>query len=1014
MNALVSQTLRAIPRYSSPRACRFIAGRRFALPTRAFHLSAPFKSSDNDPSNSPNPAWSPVQDTAGIPIVNEEAPEIEDISEIRGYASGISPDSAAPEDTPPADSSKRARENGHYGSRSKRSTRNTTRPREPVKVEMPSLFLERNVELYEDTYGDCHQSHTQNASEIVSNGLRTLHIRPSAANSTPNTAELTDSATMLPDMVRVPPDEDAYEIDENIFRELTAMVAAGLRLAPSQTADIYPASKPHIVLQSPKDGGILFLDTVVQTLALHQGAHVIKIDADDIAELGETLSEVGKYPITASSLRSLGYDTHAIISRQEQQEKDEDEASEEPFEDSEDDDHGQGRPRQPSFSFNTPKNTPVPVIHVSASIPKLVDLLNSGQFGTSIPVGNIQLPRRPAPNPKDNDGDEVLEAFLDAAQAKQRILSMTNKCNDAEGVSEPPIVEASEDPQRDGLLRRVSTQERRDLIILVRDYLELNSTSAGGPILSRLHRLVSNRRKNGEKILIVGTSSSEDLIPSLSRSGFRAMQTEPGHGPYRAIIVPCRSPSAESIFADDEKSRIFQINMRHLQQMIGRIASKPTQVETIVSQRLVCLDSAEVFASGMDESVWTIERIHRTTMMILGSLGEGDQLTECHFSQALGSISASDNAKFEWIFTEKELAKAVVNAPLLDSKRDLDERLKKLRRSCNAHEKKLLSGVIDAAGIHTTFADVKAPASTIEALKTLTSLSLIRPDAFTYGVLATDKIPGLLLYGPPGTGKTLLAKAVAKESGATVLEVSGSDVYDMYVGEGEKNVKAIFTLAKKLTPCVVFIDEADAIFGSRNNSHNRTSHRELINQFLREWDGMNDLSAFIMVATNRPFDLDDAVLRRLPRRLLIDLPTEKDREAILRIHLREEVLDPSVSLSTLASKTPFYSGSDLKNLSVAAALACVRDEIDAASTHAGVEPYQPPAKRTLTSRHFDKAMDEISASVSEDMSSLAAIRKFDEKFGDRKGRKKKVGGYGFGMGREKDEGKDTVRVRDEM
>src|SRR5579862_9450037 len=92
---------------------------------------------------------------------------------------------------------------------------------------------------------------------------------------------------------------------------------------------------------------------------------------------------------------------------------------------------------------------------------------------------------------------------------------------------------------------------------------------------------------------------------------------------------------------------------------------------------------------------------------------------------------------------------------------------------------------------------------------------------------------------------------------------------------GEKNVKAIFTLAKKLSPCVVFIDEADAIFGSRSSHANRTSHRELINMFLQQWDGMNDLSAFIMVATNRPFDLDDAVLRRLPRRLLVDLPTEK-------------------------------------------------------------------------------------------------------------------------------------------
>src|SRR5690606_9645817 len=164
-----------------------------------------------------------------------------------------------------------------------------------------------------------------------------------------------------------------------------------------------------------------------------------------------------------------------------------------------------------------------------------------------------------------------------------------------------------------------------------------------------------------------------------------------------------------------------------------------------------------------------------------------------------------------------------------------ESRLKELRKTCNSHEKKLLNGVVDADSIRTTFADVHAPVETVDALKTLTSLSLIRPEAFTYGVLSTDKIPGLLLYGPPGTGKTLLAKAVARESGATVLEVSGSEIFDMYVGEGEKNVKAIFSLAQKLSPCVVFIDEADALFGSRHGHSSRTAHREIINQFLKEW-----------------------------------------------------------------------------------------------------------------------------------------------------------------------------------
>lgn len=251
----------------------------------------------------------------------------------------------------------------------------------------------------------------------------------------------------------------------------------------------------------------------------------------------------------------------------------------------------------------------------------------------------------------------------------------------------------------------------------------------------------------------------------------------------------------------------------------------------------------------------------------------------------------------------------------------------------------------------------------------------------------------------------------------------------MYVGEGEKNVKAVFSLAKKLAPCIVFIDEADAILGSRGGNSARTTHRELINQFLREWDGMNNLGAFIMVATNRPFDLDDACLRRLPRRLLVDLPTENDREAILRIHLKDEILEPAVSLPNIASQTPFYSGSDLKNLVVAAALSCVREEVDQAAAAASTlapesgpgsstikshneQIYGNQAKRTLLARHFTKAMEEISASISEDMSSLTAIRKFDEEFGDRRGRRKKGRAYGFDTVKEGEKKRsDDARVR---
>lgn len=150
-----------------------------------------------------------------------------------------------------------------------------------------------------------------------------------------------------------------------------------------------------------------------------------------------------------------------------------------------------------------------------------------------------------------------------------------------------------------------------------------------------------------------------------------------------------------------------------------------------------------------------------------------------HVERALNIIELSDSTKRDWITTEKDRRKKEKVSSNVASGESTNERIRKLRKTCNDHEKKLLNGVVNPDDIRTTFADVQASPQTIDALKTLTSLSLVRPDAFTYGVLATDKIPGLLLYGPPGTGKTLLARAVAKESGATVLEVSGSGKFSL-------------------------------------------------------------------------------------------------------------------------------------------------------------------------------------------------------------------------------------------
>ncbi|ORY25234.1 hypothetical protein BCR39DRAFT_544529 [Naematelia encephala] len=264
------------------------------------------------------------------------------------------------------------------------------------------------------------------------------------------------------------------------------------------------------------------------------------------------------------------------------------------------------------------------------------------------------------------------------------------------------------------------------------------------------------------------------------------------------------------------------------------------------------------------------------------------------------------------------------------------EKIKK-SRELSGHERRLLSCIVDPSKLSsTTFQDVHLPFKTIDGIRTIISLPLLFPEAFRGGVLRDHSTSGALLFGPPGTGKTLLARAVANESGARMLAIQPSDVNDKYFGEGEKLVKAVFSLARRLSPCVVFLDEVDALFGARSargGSFGNKAHDQLLTEFMQEMDGLSSAGAnrdkrvVVIGATNRPFDLDDAVLRRLPRRLLVDLPGAEDRKAIMQILLREEHLAADVDLDKLAKGTDGFSGSDLKHLCVSAALAAVKDVV---------------------------------------------------------------------------------------
>ncbi|MCU0543804.1 MAG: ATP-dependent zinc metalloprotease FtsH [Oscillatoriaceae cyanobacterium Prado104] len=231
------------------------------------------------------------------------------------------------------------------------------------------------------------------------------------------------------------------------------------------------------------------------------------------------------------------------------------------------------------------------------------------------------------------------------------------------------------------------------------------------------------------------------------------------------------------------------------------------------------------------------------------------------------------------------------------------------------------------------------------------------------------KIPrGVLLVGPPGTGKTMLAKAIAGEAGVPFFSISGSEFVEMFVGVGASRVRDLFRKAKENAPCIVFIDEIDAVgrqrgagIGGGNDEREQT-----LNQLLTEMDGFEGNSGVIVIAaTNRPDVLDTALLRpgRFDRQVTVDLPSYKGRLGILQVHARNKKLDPEVVLETVARRTPGFSGADLSNLLNEAAILTARrrketitnleinDAIDRITIGLTLNPLLDSKKKWMTAYH---------------------------------------------------------------
>eukprot|EP00268_Persea_americana_P067932 TRINITY_DN93_c0_g1_i5.p1 TRINITY_DN93_c0_g1~~TRINITY_DN93_c0_g1_i5.p1 ORF type:complete len:1065 (-),score=280.19 TRINITY_DN93_c0_g1_i5:582-3428(-) len=322
----------------------------------------------------------------------------------------------------------------------------------------------------------------------------------------------------------------------------------------------------------------------------------------------------------------------------------------------------------------------------------------------------------------------------------------------------------------------------------------------------------------------------------------------------------------------------------------------------------------------------------------------------------------------------------------------------------NEFEKRLLADVIPPNDIGVTFDDIGALENVKDTLKELVMLPLQRPELFCKGQL-TKPCKGILLFGPPGTGKTMLAKAVATEAGANFINISMSSITSKWFGEGEKYVKAVFSLASKIAPSVVFVDEVDSMLGRRENPGEHEAMRKMKNEFMVNWDGLRTKDkerVLVLAATNRPFDLDEAVIRRLPRRLMVNLPDAPNRSKILKVILAKEDLSPDVDLDAIANMTDGYSGSDLKNLCVTAAHCPIREILEKEKKEqafALAEGRPSPALsgsadiRPLNMEDFKYAHEQVCASVSSESANMNELLQWNELYGEGGSRKKKALSY---------------------
>ncbi|XP_006282408.2 putative cell division cycle ATPase [Capsella rubella] len=571
----------------------------------------------------------------------------------------------------------------------------------------------------------------------------------------------------------------------------------------------------------------------------------------------------------------------------------------------------------------------------------------------------------------------------------------------------------------------VSVSETSPLVIYLRDVEKLLESERFYNLFQRLLNKLSG------PVLILGSRVLEAEDDS----------QEVGEGvsalfPYNIEIRPPEDESQlmswKSRLEDDMKMIQFQDNKNHIAEVLAANDIQCDDLASICHADTMCLSNhiEEIVVSAISyHLIHTKEPEYRNGKLVISSKSLSHGLS---IFQEGGNRSFEDSLKLDTNTDSKrkegEVCSKSESKSGPENKNESEKSLPSNKNDNplppkapevvpdNEFEKRIRPEVIPADEIGVTFADIGSLDETKDSLQELVMLPLRRPDLFQGGLLKPCR--GILLFGPPGTGKTMLAKAIANEAGASFINVSMSTITSKWFGEDEKNVRALFTLAAKVSPTIIFVDEVDSMLGQRTRVGEHEAMRKIKNEFMTHWDGLMTKPGeriLVLAATNRPFDLDEAIIRRFERRIMVGLPSIESREKILRTLLSKEKTE-NLDFHELGQMTEGYSGSDLKNLCITAAYRPVRELIQQErlkdqerkkKEEAGKSTEEPKEKeeedaeaeaeaseervitlRPLNMEDMRKAKNQVAASFSSEGAGMNELKQWNDLYGEGGSRKK--------------------------